>query len=110
MIQGYRPAGKGFPPQRLKATSASLFNRRAKQKIQTDGMGSELPLRAIVRHSNIAQSMSLRVNFCRATSRNARLLYPTKLPRRTSAIETVTGQNRTLISSARPNGANIGGT
>jgi hypothetical protein len=30
--------------------------------------------------------VSLRVNFCRAISENARLLYPTKLPRRSSAI------------------------
>ncbi len=34
----------------------------------------------------------LRVNFCRSNSRNARLLYPTKLPRQPFAIEAVTGQ------------------
>jgi hypothetical protein len=39
--------------------------------------------------------MTLWVNFCRAISRNARLLYPTKPPRRSFAIEAVTGQFRT---------------
>src|SRR5258708_2321474 len=34
------------------------------------------------------------VNFCRGISRNARLLYPTKLPRRPFAIEAVTGHER----------------
>src|ERR1700693_5468394 len=37
------------------------------------------------------------VNFCRAISRNARLLYPTKLPRRPFAIEAVTGQSRHFV-------------
>jgi hypothetical protein len=32
------------------------------------------------------------VNFCRVISQKAPLLYPTKLPRRTFAIEAVTGQ------------------
>ena len=36
--------------------------------------------------------MTLRVNFTRAISRSAWLLYPTKLPRRPFAIEAVTGQ------------------
>jgi hypothetical protein len=31
------------------------------------------------------------INFCRAISRSARLLYPTKLSRRQFAIEAVTG-------------------
>jgi hypothetical protein len=35
--------------------------------------------------------MTLRVNFCLAISRHARLLYFTKLPRRPFAIEAVTG-------------------
>jgi hypothetical protein len=39
--------------------------------------------------------MTLGVNFCRAISRNVRLLYPTKLPRRSFAIEAVTGQKQT---------------
>src|ERR1700722_4611658 len=34
------------------------------------------------------------VNFCRPLSRNARLLYPTKLPHRLFAIEAVTGQEQ----------------
>jgi hypothetical protein len=36
--------------------------------------------------------MTLWVNFCRAISRYARLLYPTKLPRQRFAVEAVTGQ------------------
>jgi hypothetical protein len=44
----------------------------------------------------------LRVNFCRAISRNARLLYPTKLPRRPFAVEAVSGHKRT--SRRRPGG------
>jgi hypothetical protein len=32
------------------------------------------------------------VNFCRAISRNARLLYPTKLPHQRFAVEAITGQ------------------
>jgi len=39
----------------------------------------------------------LRVNFCRAISRKARLLYPTKLPRRRFAIEVVTGHFQTFL-------------
>jgi hypothetical protein len=40
----------------------------------------------------VGAKMTLWVNFCRTISRNARLLYLTKLPRRPFAIETVTGQ------------------
>ncbi len=36
--------------------------------------------------------MTIWVNFCRAISRNARLLHPTKLPRRPFAIEAVTAE------------------
>jgi hypothetical protein len=36
--------------------------------------------------------MTLWVNFCRAISRNGRLLYSTKLPHQRFAIEAVTGQ------------------
>jgi hypothetical protein len=32
------------------------------------------------------------VNFCRAIPRNARLIYPTKLPHRRFAVEAATGQ------------------
>jgi hypothetical protein len=39
--------------------------------------------------------LELSHNFCRAISWNARLLYPTKLPRRPFAIEAVTGQKQT---------------
>ena len=39
------------------------------------------------------------VNFCRAISRNARLLYPGKLPRRPFAMAAVQGHKR----SSRPN-------
>jgi hypothetical protein len=42
--------------------------------------------------------MTLWVNFCRAISRNARLLYPPKLSRRPFAIEAVTGQQQTSSS------------
>ena len=38
--------------------------------------------------------MTLWVIFCRAISRNGRLLHPTKLPRGPFAIEAVTGQLR----------------
>jgi hypothetical protein len=41
--------------------------------------------------ANDPLEMTLWVIFCRAISRNARLLYPTKLPRRPFAIEAVTG-------------------
>jgi hypothetical protein len=46
-------------------------------------------------HCKIFQPrLSHRFNFCRAISRNARPLYPTKLPRRPFAIEAVRGQER----------------
>jgi hypothetical protein len=38
---------------------------------------------------------------CLAISRNARLLYPTKLPRRPFAIEAVTGQSRPKCIAAK---------
>jgi hypothetical protein len=40
-------------------------------------------------------------NFCRAISRNARLIYPTKLPRRLFAIEAVTGRQETFQTAAQ---------
>ena len=39
--------------------------------------------------------MALWINFCRAISRNARILCPTELPRRPSAIEAAKGYFRT---------------
>jgi hypothetical protein len=36
------------------------------------------------------------VNFCRAISENARLLHPTKLPRRSSAIRSASPRLRVL--------------
>ena len=51
-------------------------------------------MRSIVAPANDPAEMSLWVNFCRAILRNARLPYPTKLPRRQFAIEAVTGQER----------------
>jgi hypothetical protein len=51
-----------------------------------------VPLKKFVRPPEKPFS-TVSVNFCRAISRNARLLYPTKLPRRLFAIEAVEGQN-----------------
>jgi len=41
MIQGYRLAGKGFPPKAQGHVSQPV-QLKSKAKIQTDGMGSEL--------------------------------------------------------------------
>jgi hypothetical protein len=46
---------------------------------------------SIPRYWSASVARPLWVNFCRAISWNARLLYPAELPRRPFAIEAVTG-------------------
>jgi hypothetical protein len=50
----------------------------------------------IVSNAAMHSSLPSWVNICRAISRNARLLYPIKLPRQLFAVEAVTGHKRTL--------------